>query len=131
MDNQNTEQASGKLPLHRISGKGGLYLKVWENESPEYGAFLSTELGRSYKDDAGNWKVSRSYSPDQLNQIPSMITEAGMYIRSWQEQNRQLQAQQAPQNQLGLAQQQQQVMAQAVDPAPAQQPPSRSQSPEW
>lgn len=139
MENQTQtggQQSNRKPPLHRIHGKGGVFLNIWEKNSQENGPFISTELGRTYKDDEGQWRISRNLTLDQLNQLPGMIAEAGMHIRQWEHQQRQQRREQRAgqtvnQSQShGIEAQHDQVMAQAVETMPTQSAPDQHYGPE-
>ena len=127
-----TPQAGKNPPLHRIAGKGGVFLKIWEKTSPENGPFVSTELGRTYKDDQGQWRVSRNLTVDQLNQLPGMIAEAGMHIRQWEREQREARRthRRAQQPDQGLEAEHQKVLQHAVEPAPAQAAPQQIRGPD-
>jgi hypothetical protein len=49
-----------KVSLHPVKAA------IWRNESGKGDAFYSVTFERSYKDDAGNWKSSDSFSAGDL-----------------------------------------------------------------
>jgi len=55
-DNKNP---TAKVTLHPVSAA------IWRNQNPT-GVFYSVTFERSYKDDAGNWKSSDSFSGNEL-----------------------------------------------------------------
>ena len=54
---------------------GNLKATIWRNES-EKGAFFSVNLTRSYKDDAGNYHDSDSFSGTELLRIAHLAGKA-------------------------------------------------------
>lgn len=54
---------------------GSLKATIWKNEG-EKGAFFSVNLSRTYKDDAGNYHDSDSFSGSELLRIAHLASRA-------------------------------------------------------
>jgi hypothetical protein len=55
-----SKKPAAKITLFPVSAA------IWRNQNQKGEVFFSTTLERSYKDDAGNWKSSDSFSPGDL-----------------------------------------------------------------
>ena len=61
-------------PVDRIRD-GSLKATIWENEGPK-GTFYSVEFSRTYQDEHGQYKDSRSFSGAELLRISRLAVKA-------------------------------------------------------
>ncbi len=66
---------------------GSLKATIWKNEG-EKGAFFSVNLTRTYKDDAGNYHDSDSFSGTELLRIAHLATRAYDLVSELRQQER-------------------------------------------
>ena len=66
---------------------GSLKATIWKNEG-EKGAFFSVNLTRTYKDDAGNYHDSDSFSGTELLRIAHLASRAYDRVSELRQQER-------------------------------------------
>lgn len=76
-----TEEPAKRRPAHTIR-YGRLKASIWRQESDK-GAWYSTVLARTYRDQAGNWQSSDSYGRDELLLLAKLANDANTWI--WRE----------------------------------------------
>ena len=58
---------------------GGIQLSVWSNETKK-GIFKSITIDKSYKDEAGEWKRTKSFKPNDIPKIQLGLDEVMRYL---------------------------------------------------
>ncbi len=80
MSEENTKQR----PVHEIKTAGGISVAVWqrielEGDARETRRF-SFSIQKRYKDDAGEWRNSSTYFPNDLPRLRLAIDKAFEYV---------------------------------------------------
>ena len=58
---------------------GGIQFSIWSNETPK-GIFQSITIDKSYKDEKGEWKRTKSFKPSDLVKVQLGLTEVLKYL---------------------------------------------------
>ncbi len=78
-ETDNTPNANAPLETFR---EGAANIKLWQQQRHDGQIFVTASVGRSYKDrQSGQWKESKSFSPDDLIKLQSLIPYALAHAR--------------------------------------------------
>ena len=78
-ETDNTPNANAPLETFR---EGAANIKLWQQQRHDGQIFVTASVGRSYKDrQSGQWKESKSFSPDDLIRLQSLIPYALAHAR--------------------------------------------------
>lgn len=92
------EEIKNSPPLQTFRD-GAVSVKLWRQESPENGAFVSATIGRTYRDQAtGEYRESRSLSGTDMLKAQALLGQAHGEAVKWRQYFRETERQQsAPQ----------------------------------
>ena len=68
-------------PIHTLR-VGGIKASIWETRAQGGTLFYTTTILRTFKDEAGEWRESNSYLPDDLPKLELAAKKAFEYIYS-------------------------------------------------
>ena len=68
-------------PVQEFRGLGNIKVAVWKREY-EGRVFYSYGPERGYKDKKGNWKSTRSFSPEEWEVVNSLLAQARSYVEA-------------------------------------------------
>jgi len=110
-----TETGNGPIKTHP---DGAVRVKVWRNETRDEGKpFYSVTIGRVYRDqETGEWRESRSLSPEDVLKSQPLLGEAYQTIRQEQALDREHARTQTQEAEPGLSAQRDAAMANAPEP---------------
>ena len=80
------ESARGARPVASFK-QGGVEVSVWKNHTDK-GDLYNTTIRNSYKDDAGEWKDTTSFSPTDLAVLAQLSGQAFQAIGELKAQGR-------------------------------------------
>lgn len=93
-EEQTTGQEKGQPPLQTLRD-GAVNVKLWRQESPENGAFVTAMIGRTYKDpETGEYRESRSLSGADMLRAQALLGEAHREAGKWRQHFRENERQQ-------------------------------------
>ena len=78
MANSNRQKASSQKPAQKFRS-GSVQAAVWQNIG-ENGPFYSALLTRSFRDNAGKWRTSKTFGEWQLADLMSVTTAARQWM---------------------------------------------------
>ena len=91
-----SEENRGQPPLQTFRD-GAVVVKLWRQESPENGPFVSATIGRTYMDAATNeYRESRSLSGTDMLKAQALLGEAHREAVKWRQFFREEERRQAP-----------------------------------
>lgn len=109
-----TEADRGPIKTHE---DGAVRVKVWRNQSHEGRPFYNVTVGRVYKDEeAGEWRETRSLSPDDVLKAQALMGEAYQTIRQEQTLDREYARVQMQEDEPGLSAQRDAAVANGRKP---------------
>jgi len=83
----NDEQSGASRPVKSFR-QGGVKVDVWRNTTQQGADLYNTTISNSYKDDAGDWKETKSFSPTDLAVLSQLSSQAFQAIGELKAQSR-------------------------------------------